>query len=206
MADDFAWGRKGGDPSSVERLTRSLAESNVQGLRVTSALRVGSITTSGSVSNHAYGLAIDVVGSIPAMGQYAAFMQSRYGPYLLELIHRGPGYSGGIYHGRAHQYKNSLLSAHENHVHVAATLAGLNANGATPTPVKDDGSWTDKLPDVTAPYDSAKEGVETVKELAANVKKAIAILSEPKSYIAPSIAIAGTILVFTGIVITAKRA
>lgn len=85
------------------------------GLSVTSGLRVGSITTSGNISNHSSGNAIDIAGAASNMLAFARTMAARFGAGLDELIHTPLGF--GIKHGQ--RVPPYAAADHYDHVHVA---------------------------------------------------------------------------------------
>jgi len=87
------------------------------GLRVSSGRRPGSITSSGNVSYHSTGEAIDEAGSPAGMMGFFKFMKSNYGGQLAELIY-GPG-KVGIKNGRPFNFGSALNAQHMDHVHVA---------------------------------------------------------------------------------------
>jgi len=100
------------------------------GLRVTSGARPGSITSSGNVSLHSSGDAIDVdAGSPGAMLAYAKAMASRFGSGLDELIHTPLGF--GIKNGR--RVPPYATADHYDHVHVGdRTPGGAGGLGVLP--------------------------------------------------------------------------
>jgi 3D (Asp-Asp-Asp) domain-containing protein len=87
------------------------------GLQVTSGRRPGSITSSGNVSYHSTGEAIDMSGGKAAMLDYAKLLKSKYGKRLAELIHTPMGL--GIKNGRPFKYTGQVAADHFDHVHVA---------------------------------------------------------------------------------------
>jgi hypothetical protein len=89
------------------------------GLRVSSGLRVGSVTSSGNQSYHATGDAIDLAGAPANMMRFATTMRSRFGKGLRELIYTPMGI--GIKDGRPYQYSGQVAQDHYDHVHVAYT-------------------------------------------------------------------------------------
>lgn len=90
------------------------------GLRVSSGRRPGAITSSGNVSYHASGDAIDMAGSPSAMMRFAQYMRSHYGSQLEELIYTPFG-RGQIKNGKSFVYSGAVAADHYDHVHVADT-------------------------------------------------------------------------------------
>jgi hypothetical protein len=96
------------------------------GLRVSSGLRPGAITSAGNQSYHSTGNAIDLAGSPQQMMAFAQHAASAYGPQLEELIYSPMGYS----------IKNGVRTApyavadHYDHVHLADTSPGVLGAGA----------------------------------------------------------------------------
>lgn len=87
------------------------------GLHVSSGRRPGAITSSGNVSYHSTGEAIDEAGSAPDMLRYFRYMKERFGGQLAELIHTPGG--AGIKDGRPYRYGGQVAADHYDHVHVA---------------------------------------------------------------------------------------
>lgn len=87
------------------------------GLSVSSGKRPGSITSSGNVSYHSTGEAIDEAGSASGMLRYFRYMKSHFGGRLAELIHTPGGV--GIKDGRPYTYGGQVAADHFDHVHVA---------------------------------------------------------------------------------------
>lgn len=87
------------------------------GLRVTSGLRVGAITSAGNQSYHATGDAIDMSGPAGSMRRFGQTMARTFGPRLRELIYTPLGFS--IKDGR--RVPPYAASDHYDHVHVAYT-------------------------------------------------------------------------------------
>lgn len=87
------------------------------GLHVSSGRRPGSITSSGNVSYHSSGEAIDEAG--PASGRLGFFryMKDRFGSRLAELIYTPGGV--GIKDGHPYRYTGQVAADHLDHVHVA---------------------------------------------------------------------------------------
>lgn len=90
------------------------------GLALNSGYRPGSITSSGNLSYHASGRAVDV----PPRWDVFNWIKANYGSSTKELIF-GPAGSGGIYNGREHRFSDQLLSEHFDHVHWAMKLGGV---------------------------------------------------------------------------------
>ena len=93
------------------------------GLGVSSGSRPGSITSSGNISYHSSGEAIDMAnGRGPDAAKLAFFkyMKSRYGSRLAELIYTPGG--PGIKNGRSFTYTGQVARDHYDHVHVAMDL------------------------------------------------------------------------------------
>lgn len=100
------------------------------GLHVSSGDRPGAITSSGNVSLHASGDAIDETGSGPDMLRYAKYMAEHYGSGLDELIHTPLGY--GIKNGRKVPlsfWGSKINAQHMNHVHVGDRTPSSKAGG-----------------------------------------------------------------------------
>lgn len=89
------------------------------GLVVSSGARPGAITSSGNVSNHSRGLAIDLAGPAAAMMAYARHAAKAYGAQLEELIYSPLGF--GIKNGK--RVPPYAVADHFDHVHVADTNA-----------------------------------------------------------------------------------
>jgi len=92
------------------------------GLHVSSGLRPGAITSSGNVSYHASGQAIDEAGSPAGMMGFFKYMRSTYGSRLAELIYTPGG--TGIKDGKPFKYSGQVAADHFDHVHVAFTGGG----------------------------------------------------------------------------------
>jgi len=87
------------------------------GLHVSSGLRPGAITTSGNVSFHSSGDALDLAGAPADMLRFAQYAAQHWGAQLEELIHTPLGF--GIKNGvRVAPY---ATAEHYNHVHIADT-------------------------------------------------------------------------------------
>jgi hypothetical protein len=83
------------------------------------------MTTSGNVSYHSYGDAIDEAGPFPAMHRYAQALYSRFGGRLRELISPWPEL--GIKDGHPFRYDAATQAQHSGanaHVHVAYAPSG----------------------------------------------------------------------------------
>jgi hypothetical protein len=89
------------------------------GLHTSSGLRVGAITSSGNVSYHSSGDAIDEAGPPSAMMRFFKTMKNTFGPRLRELIYTPGGV--GIKDGRPFRYTGQVAADHFDHVHVAYT-------------------------------------------------------------------------------------
>lgn len=100
------------------------------GLRVSSGRRPGSITSSGNVSFHSSGDALDLAGSPRQMMAFARYMSQNYGPRLEELIYTPLG-RGQVKNGQNYVYTGAVASDHYDHVHVADTQPG----GASGSPI-----------------------------------------------------------------------
>lgn len=87
------------------------------GLGVSSGRRPGAITSSGNVSYHSSGEAIDVSGNPAGMLGFFRQMKARYGSKLAELIYTPGG--AGVKNGRAYSYGGKVAADHYDHVHVA---------------------------------------------------------------------------------------
>lgn len=88
---------------------------------------VSSTVRPGAHDYHGTGNALDSYSSAANMVRMARYLMG-YAPYLLELIHSG---GGGFFvkNGRrvGASYYRSVVAGHYNHVHVAATNAGIGA-------------------------------------------------------------------------------
>lgn len=126
----FQWAKDVG----VHSYAQIEATANRSGIdhKVSSDFRPGSITITGNISYHARGNAVDFVSSKALMVTFAQWWAANYGPYILELIHSGPG-APNIKNGAAHKYSQDIVNQHYDHVHVAITLSGLAAASAAPT-------------------------------------------------------------------------
>ena len=95
------------------------------GLGVASGFRPGSITSSGNLSHHATGRALDISGSAAGMLAFARLLAAAFGSRLAELIHTPMGFS----------IKNGAKVApyaqkdHYDHVHVAMQKGGTAPMG-----------------------------------------------------------------------------
>lgn len=91
------------------------------GLQVTSGKRAaGGRTSSGGVSYHGSGEAIDMAGSPNGMLRAFRALKARFGPRLAELIYTPGGV--GIKNGQPHRYGGKVAADHYDHVHVAMDL------------------------------------------------------------------------------------
>jgi hypothetical protein len=93
------------------------------GLALSSGFREGAITSTGNVSLHSVGQAIDMTGPAAAMAAYAKAEAGRKG--IAEVIYTGPGGKGGWYPGVGWttSIPKSVLDDHHDHVHVGARFA-----------------------------------------------------------------------------------
>lgn len=111
-------GKGAGNLKGAKRSMAPFAALGAQaGLSVTSGARPGSITSSGNVSYHSSGEAIDLGGPAGNMLRFARGLRSRYGGRLAELIHTPMG--TGIKDGKPHRYGGQVAADHYDHVHVA---------------------------------------------------------------------------------------
>jgi hypothetical protein len=95
------------------------------GLNVSSGLRPGAITSSGNLSLHSSGRAIDLVGTAVNMLRYARHAVSSYGRQLAELIHTPLGF--GIKGGKRVPlsfWGSTVNRDHVGHVHVGGGAGG----------------------------------------------------------------------------------
>jgi hypothetical protein len=193
MASSFAYGRKGGDPYSIDALKATVTASGIPNLKVVSTLRPGSITLSGSISNHNYGLAIDVAGPGAAMAQYANYMRSKYGSNLMELIYYGEGGPVAVHNGAPYTYGAAVQRQHHDHVHVAATVAGLQAAGG--------GSAVQATPVGNSAVDAAKSmfmlPIDTIRSLN-SIADAVKWLASPAGVRRLAIAATGLVAIYIG--------
>lgn len=90
------------------------------GLALHSGFRPGSITSSGNLSYHARGRAVDV----PPRMDVFNWIKSNYGASTKELIY-GPAGGGSVWNGRNHMYSSSVMADHYDHVHWAMKNGGL---------------------------------------------------------------------------------
>lgn len=120
----FTWAKDVG----VHSYQNIEAVANTSGIahKVSSDFRPGSITITGNVSYHARGNAVDFVSSKALMVDFTKWWADNYGPYILELIHSGPG-APNLKNGAPHQYSRDIVNQHYDHVHVAITNSGLQA-------------------------------------------------------------------------------
>jgi hypothetical protein len=98
------------------------------------------MTTSGNVSYHALGDAVDEAGPTPAMHRYASYLYRTMGPRLRELISPWPEL--GIKNGRPFRYSAAILAQHSGanaHVHVAYMPTGDGIGDIKKRWVKDGG-------------------------------------------------------------------
>lgn len=90
------------------------------GLRVSDGLRPsGTRTSSGGISYHGSGDAIDLAGSSSGMMATFRELKNRFGGKLRELIYTPGGV--GIKDGRPFRYTGKVAADHNDHVHVAYT-------------------------------------------------------------------------------------
>lgn len=114
----------GGGPVNLMGANPSLlplaAVGSRMGLSVTSGFRPGSVTSSGNMSYHASGRALDLADGPSQMLAYARFVASAFGGRLKELIHTPLGFS--IKDGR--RVPPFAQADHLDHVHVAMARGG----------------------------------------------------------------------------------
>ena len=104
--------------AGVWRQLKAWLAANVPGALVTSAYRP-TMTATGKVSNHARGLAVDIVGRAgTTMGQIFNAILSKFGGSALELIY-SPAGARQVYRGRSHMYTGVTRANHFDHVHWA---------------------------------------------------------------------------------------
>ncbi len=134
MLEGFPLGGAGGGDlmGANQNLAPFAALGRLYGLSVTSGLRPGAITSSGNLSLHATGNAIDVNAGAPfQMMAYANAMKKMYGSKLKELIYTPMGI--GIKNGRPVDIKSfygpQVASDHFDHVHVAMQRGGMAVPG-----------------------------------------------------------------------------
>lgn len=97
------------------------------GLHTSSGRRPGAITSSGNVSWHSSGNAVDEAGSPAGMMGYFRYLKANFGSRLRELIYTPGGI--GIKDGHPYRYTGQVAADHYDHVHVAFTGDG---HGRTP--------------------------------------------------------------------------
>jgi hypothetical protein len=97
------------------------------GLHVTSGLRAGAITSSGNVSFHSSGDAIDLAGDAGSMLAFFQHAKSTYGSRLEELIYTPGGV--GVKNGQPFTYTGQVAKDHFDHVHLADKQAGALTGG-----------------------------------------------------------------------------
>jgi hypothetical protein len=102
------------------------------GLGVSDGLRPGGITSSGNVSLHATGDAIDVSGPASGMMKYFKYLRKNFGSRLNELIYT-PGRIG-IKNGQLTPipgpiYDSKIAADHHDHVHVGFTGSSGDGTG-----------------------------------------------------------------------------
>lgn len=91
------------------------------GLSVSSGKRAsGGRTSSGGISYHGSGEAIDLAGSPAGMKRTFSALKARFGPRLAELIHTPSG--TGIKNGKPYTYGGAVAAQHYDHVHAALDL------------------------------------------------------------------------------------
>jgi hypothetical protein len=106
------------------------AEGSRYGLHVSSGARPGAITTSGNVSLHASGNAIDLAGDPSSMLSYAKYEASTHGSGLDELIHTPLGF--GIKNGKQVPlsfWGSAINAQHHDHVHVGDRTPDAGGGG-----------------------------------------------------------------------------
>lgn len=114
-------GGKAGNLMGASSALRPLAAVGSRfGLRVSSGLRPGAITSSGNVSYHGAGEAVDLAGPPAGMLRTFRALKSSVGGRLAELIYTPGGI--GIKNGRPHRYTGKVAADHHDHVHVALDL------------------------------------------------------------------------------------
>lgn len=102
------------------------------GLHVSSGRRPGAITSSGNVSYHSSGDALDLAGPPAQMMAFAKYAADTWGSHLEELIYTPFG-SGQIKNGQHFVYTGQVAADHYDHVHIADTAptgGGGPAGGA----------------------------------------------------------------------------
>lgn len=116
-----AGGGSGGGSSDLKGARASMGPFAAIGkrfrLHVSSGLRTGAITSSGNVSYHSTGEAIDEAGSPADMMGFFKYMKERFGGRLAELIYTPGGI--GVKNGQPFRYTGQVAADHFDHVHVA---------------------------------------------------------------------------------------
>lgn len=125
----------GGDnrgPDTYQYLTQLMARSGIPH-RIVSTVRPNARTTSGSVSYHATGNAVDIAGpkpgkDTPEMLAINRYLAQKLGKGVKELIYSGPG-GINLYNGQSHSFSGRVRSMHHDHVHVSVTEETLKKAG-----------------------------------------------------------------------------
>ena len=154
---------------------------NVPGARVTSAYR-RTMTATGKVSNHARGLALDIVGSgRTSLMEIFEKIRAAHGARSIELIHSQAG-GRQLYRGKPHNYSGVTRANHFDHVHwsvpsltgVAPFTGSLDSGGGGGAP-----AWWGL---VSKLFDGARGAVDKVSGLFGNndyVKMVSALAKKP---------------------------
>lgn len=112
--------------SGVHRQLAAIIKAEFPTAVITSAYREGSITTSGNLSYHARGMAIDIS---PRM-EIFQWIKAKYGAATKELIY-SPAGRQQIKNGAPHTYTGAVKAGHYDHVHWAMESVGAPSNFVT---------------------------------------------------------------------------
>lgn len=126
-------GEGGGRGNRTLQFLENLIKSSGLPHRITSRVRGNARTTSGNLSYHATGHALDIAGPTPGvdtedMLKINKYLAQKLGQGAQELIYSGPG-AVNLHGGKPHQYGAAVRKLHHNHVHVAVTEASLKRIG-----------------------------------------------------------------------------
>ncbi len=118
--------------------------------KLTSSYRSGSITSTGNLSWHARGNAIDISG--PNMTGYFEWIKTNYGGQTAELIYTPAG-NRQVKDGREHRFTGGTIAAdHFDHVHWAMQSSPGAPSGGPTTPGTSSGNpLSDALAAITNP-------------------------------------------------------
>jgi hypothetical protein len=142
------------------------------GLHTSSGLRPGAITTSGNVSYHSTGEALDEAdgtsGPSPAKMGFFNFMKNTMGGRLAELIY-GPG-KVGIKDGQPHNFGPALNAQHMDHVHVAIDSGAPGVGDGLGRSRGDEMGWLTQQWKKVAPVFGLNPGVRPLPSLFKHIR------------------------------------